>query len=148
MIRLGVELLVSTAIGLALGPASLIPTVAALMMAIYIARAVLWLIGGVATAIEWRLDRRGSIDRFAAALRAVDLPVTPGMAGTRDVGETLGQAALDPRISREAAAFAYSTRGFVEALHLHADPLAAAMVTSNMARALARHAARAGSPPV
>ena len=139
LVRVGVELAVATALTLAIGRGSFVATVAALMMAIYIARAVLWFIRAASTAIAWRLGRQARIDRFAEALHAVRLPATPAMRGSKDISGSLALAALAPGISREAAAFAYSTQGFVDAVHAHADPLTAAMVVSDMARGMDRY---------
>lgn len=136
LIRVGVESAFALAGALAFGAGNLAATTMALLMAIYLARGVLWLIRTAASALTWALDRRASATGFAEALHAVRLPVTADMRGEKDVTVSLGRAALDPGVTREAAAFAYATQGFVEAVHLHCDPVAAAMVTSNLARGM------------
>lgn len=140
-IRVAVELTVCLAAALAVGRSGLASTTAALMMALYGARAVLWVVKVMSSAIVWWIERRATVARFAEALAAVDLPVTTEMRGEADVTRSLGQALLDPGISRAAAAFAYSTQGYVEAVHQHCDPVVAAMITSSMARGMDRHVA-------
>lgn len=140
-IRVAVELTVCLAAALAVGRSGLASTTAALMIALYGARAVLWLVRVMSSAIVWWIERRATVARFAEALGAVDLPVTADMRGEADVTRSLGRALLDPDISRAAAAFAYSTQGYVEAVHQHCDPVVAAMITSSMARGMDRHVA-------
>lgn len=150
LIRLAVELALCTAVALVIGKDRFLTTLAALMMVIYIARAVLWFITAASNALIWRWGRRARIDRFAEALQAVRLPLDPAMRGNRDVSQSLALALLSPDISREAAAFAYSTQGFVEAVHVHTDPLTAAMIASDMARGMDLHIDRttgAGAAP-
>ncbi|MDP2800503.1 MAG: hypothetical protein Q8O26_01335 [Phreatobacter sp.] len=151
LIRLAVELALCSTAALAIGRGGFITTVAALMMVIYVARAVLWFITAASNALIWRWGRQERIDRFAEALQAVRLPVEPAMRGSRDVSQSLARALLSPDISREAAAFAYSTQGFVEAVHVHTDPLTAAMIAYDMARGMDLHIDRmksAGASPL
>jgi len=150
LIRIGVELACSVLATLAVGADQPFLTIIVLMIAIYLARAVVWLVDLFAFSVGWLIDRRGDAELYADALAAVRLPVGPELRGERDATRSLSLAAQHPQTSREAHAFACHTQGYIEAVHAQFDPVRAAMVNSlvvaGMDRYIDRVAARAGQP--